>query len=167
VNLSPFGKMRYALKWQICHMRNVTIMIKPFFEAVRAFKSGPFKSTDLVKRLGYASGYVRNFLSQATRQGLLVPESRAGKREKTFRANPRVVRDIVLRGGKDKEELLNAMGLRSKYFGEYVALDGFEIIDHDQDLYRLGERVFSNREAPGRIVVTNVGVPKKIITVEV
>ncbi len=141
--------------------------MKPFFEAVREFKSSPFKSTDLVKRLGYASGYVRNFLSQARREGLLVAESKTGKRVKTFRANPRVVKDIVLGGGKEKERLIDAMGLRSKYLGEYVALNGFEVVDHDQDLYRLGERMFSNRDALRRIVVTNVGVPKKIITVEI
>jgi len=51
-----------------------------------------------VERLGFATGYARNFLSQATLQGLLIAESRKGKKEKTFKANPNVVRAIVLRG---------------------------------------------------------------------
>jgi len=142
-------------------------MIRPFVEAVRVFKSEPFRSADLVEKLGYATGYARNFLSQAVRQGLLIAESRKGKREKTFKANPNVVREIVLRGGKEKEEFLEALGLHSRYLGEYVALRGFRVVDHDLDLYRLGERVFSTREEQYEIVVTNVGTPKKIITVEI
>jgi hypothetical protein len=73
-------------------------MMRPFVEAIRTFRWEPFRSVDLVERLGYAGGYARNFLSQATRQGLLIVESKRGKREKTFRANPGVVREIVLRG---------------------------------------------------------------------
>jgi hypothetical protein len=78
-----------------------------------------------------------------------------------------VVRPIVLRGGNDKKEFLEALGLGSRHQGEYVALKGFEVADHDADLYRLGERVFTNREAQRKIVVTIVGVPKNIITVEI
>jgi len=141
-------------------------MMRPFAEALRRFKWEPFRSTDLVQKLGYASGYARNFLSQATRQGLIIAESRRGKREKTFRANPSVVREIVLKGGKEKEELLEALGLHSTYAGEYVALKGFRVIDHDADLYRLGERILSDAEAQGQLVITNVGVPKKIVTIE-
>ena len=63
-----------------------------------------------MEKLGYATGYARNFLSQATLQGLLIAESRKGKKEKTFKANPNVVRAIVLRGGKEKEEFLEALG---------------------------------------------------------
>jgi hypothetical protein len=142
-------------------------MMRPFVEAVKTFKSQPFRSVELVEKLGYAAGYARNFLSQATRQGLLIAESRKGKKEKTFRANPDVVREIVLRGGKEKEEFLEALGLRSRYLGEYVALRGFRVVDHDLDLYRLGERVLSNREEQDEIVITNVGTPKKIVTIEI
>ncbi len=145
----------------------MTLVLRPFFEAIKAFKSGPFRSADLVKKLGYASGYVRNFLSQATRQGLIISESKARKRDRIFRVNPRVVRGVVLRGGKEREELLEAMGLRAKYLGEYVALKGFDVVDHDLDFYRLGERVFSNKKAEGEIVITNVGVPRKVITIEI
>ena len=141
-------------------------MMRPFAEALRRFKSEPFRSKDLVQKLGYASGYTRNFLSQATRQGLLIAESPGGKREKTFRANPSVVREIVLKGGKEKEELLQALGLHSRYAGEYVALKGFRVVDHDTDLYRLGERILSDAEAQGQLVITNVGVHKKIVTIE-
>jgi hypothetical protein len=141
-------------------------MMRPFAEALRRFKWEPFRSRDLVEKLGYASGYARNFLSQATRQGLLIAESRRGSREKTFRANPNVVREIVLKGGKEKEELLEALGLHSRYAGEYVALRGFKVVDHDPDLYRLGERILSNAEAQEELVITNVGVPKKILTIE-
>jgi len=141
-------------------------MNRAFVEAVRTFKSEPFRSVDLVERLGYAAGYARNVLSQASRQGLLIAESGKGRREKKFRVNPDVVREVVLRGGKEKGELLEALGLRSKYLGEYVALRGFRVVDHDLDLYSLSERVFSNAEMQGEIVVTNVGTPKRIITVE-
>jgi len=122
---------------------------------------------DLVDRLGYASGYARNFLSQATREGLLVLESKKGKKEKTYRANPSLVREIVLRGGREKEELLEALGLHSKYRGEYVALRGFSVVDHDADLYRLAERIFPDTEAQDEVVITNVGTPKKIMTIEI
>lgn len=73
-----------------------------------------------------------------------------------------MLKEIVLRGGggSDKEELLDALGLRSKYIGEYVALRGFEVLHHDLDLYRLGEEEFVNKEARRRVVVTNAGVPK-------
>jgi hypothetical protein len=148
-------------------MCDVTVMKRPFVEAVKTFRSEPFRTVDLVERLGYSAGYARNFLSQATRQGLLMAESRKGKKEKTFRANPDVVREVVLRGGKEKDELLEALGLQTKYLGEYVALRGFSVVDHDLDLYRLSERVFSNAETQGEIVVTNVGTPKRIITVEI
>lgn len=148
-------------------MYHVTIMIRPLLEALRTFKSQPFRSMDLVKKLGYAAGYARNFLSQATRQGLLIAESRKGRKEKTFRANPRLVKEAVLRGGKEKEELLDALALHSKYLGEYVALKGFSVVDHEHDLYRLGERIVSNRKREDDIVITNVGTPKKIITLEI
>jgi hypothetical protein len=142
-------------------------MNRPLVEAVRAFKSKPFRSVDLVERLGYAPGYARNFLSQATRQRLLIAESGRGRKEKTYRVHPDIVREVVLRGGKEKDELIAALGLRSKYLGEYVALRGFSVVDHDLDLYRLGERVFSNAETQNDIVITNVGTPRRIITVEV
>jgi hypothetical protein len=142
-------------------------MMRPFVEAIRTFRWEPFRSVDLVERLGYASGYARNFLSQATRQGLLIVESKRGKKEKTFRANPSVVREIVLKGGKEKTELLEALGLHSKFLGQYVALRGFSVVDHDTDLYRLAERIFPDTEAQDEVVITNVGTPKKILTVEI
>ena len=142
-------------------------MMRPFVEAIRTFRWEPFRSVDLVERLGYAGGYARNFLSQATRQGLLIVESKRGKREKTFRANPGVVREIVLRGGKEKEELLEALGLYAKFLGQYVALRGFSVVDHDANLYRLAERIFPDTEAQDEVVITNVGTPKKILTAEI
>ncbi len=142
-------------------------MIKPFYEAIRRFRSEPFRAVDVVKKLGYAEGYARNFLSQATRQGFLIGEHGKARREKTFRANPLIVREIVLRSGKDKEALLNALGLTAKYAGEYVAMRGFEVVDHDIDLYELGERVFSDEEARNEVVITSIGVPKKILTFEI
>ena len=142
-------------------------MMRPFVEAIRTFRWEPFRSVDLVERLGYASGYARNFLSQATRQGLLIVESKRGKKEKTFRANPDVVREIVLKGGKEKTELLEALGLHSKFLGQYVALRGFSVVDHDTDLYRLAERIFPDTEAQDEVVITNVGTPKKILTLEI
>ena len=142
-------------------------MMRPFVEAIRTFRWEPFRSVDLVERLGYASGYARNFLSQATRQGLLIVESKRGKKEKTYRANPSVVREIVLRGGKEKTELLEALGLHSKFLGQYVALKGFSVVDHDADLYRLAGRVFPDTEAQDEVVITNVGTPKTILTVEI
>ena len=142
-------------------------MMRPFVEAIRTFRWEPFRSVDLVERLGYAGGYARNFLSQATRQGLLIVESKRGKREKTFRANPGVVREIVLRGGKEKEELLEALGLYAKFLGQYVALRGFIVVDHDANLYRLAERIFADTEAQDEVVITNVGKPKRMITIEV
>jgi len=155
------------LNGALCHMCHVTVMMRPFVEAVRRFKAEPFRSMDLVKKLGYAAGYARNFLSQATRQGLLIAESQEGKKEKTFRANPNVVKEIVLKGGKEKEELLEALGLYPRYPGEYVALRGFTVVDHDLDLYRLSERVLPDMEGEDKIVVTNVGIPKKAITIEI
>jgi hypothetical protein len=147
----------------MCH---VTTMIRPLVEAIRQFKGKPFHSRDLTERLGYAPGYARNFISQATRQGLLIAAPKIGKREKTFTPNADIVKEIVLKGGKDKEELLEALGLNSKYLGEYVALKGFTVIDHDVDLDRLGERALAHKETWQEIVITNVGVPKKIMTIE-
>jgi len=155
------------LKCSNCHIRDVTNMMRPFVEALKAFKSTPFRSADLVTKLGYAAGYARNFLSQATRQGLLIAESAKGRKGKNFRVNPNVVRRIILKGGKEKEELLEALGLTSRYAGEYVALKGFQVLDHDQDVYRLGERVFSDQKKQREITITNVGIPKKIITIEI
>jgi len=142
-------------------------MMRPFIEVVRRFRWKPFGTTDLVEKLGYATGYARNFLSQATRQHLLITGPKKRKREKTFMVNPSVIKKIVLKGGKEKEELLEALGLRSKYLGEYVALKGFEVVDHDLNLYRLGERIFSDEEGQDEIVITNVSLPKKIITIEI
>jgi len=146
---------------------NVAMMIKPVLEVVRAFKSRPFASRDLAKRLSYASGYVTNFLSQVTRQGLLLAESKAGKREKSFRANPAVVREIVRGGGKDKEELLDAIGLAQSTLGSRSLWKDSRSLTMMRISIGWGERVFSNKEGLGKIVVTNVGLPKKIITVEV
>ena len=78
-----------------------------------------------------------------------------------------MVREIVLRGGEEKEELLEALGLHSKFLGQYVALRGFSVVDHDADLYRLAERIFPDTEAQDDLVITNVGTPKKILTVEI
>jgi len=127
----------------------------------------PFRTADLVENLGYATGYARNFLSQATRQRLLVAGPKERKREKTFMVNPSVIRKIILKGGREKEELIEALGLHSKYLGEYIALKGFEVVDHDLNLYTLGERIFSDVEGQDEIVITNVGIPKKIITIEI
>jgi len=144
----------------------MTIMIRPLVEAIRQFKGKPFHTIDLTKRLGYTPGYARNFISQATRQGLLIAAPKVGKREKTFTPNAEIVKEIVLKGGKDKEELLEALGLHSKYLGEYVALKGFMVVDHDVDLDRLGERMLADEETFQEIVITNVGVPKNIIMIE-
>jgi len=81
--------------------------------------------------------------------------------------NPSVIKKIILRGGREKKEPVEALGLHSKYLGEYIALKGFEVVDHDLNLYRLGERVFSDVEGQDEIVITNVGIPKKIVTVEI
>jgi len=78
-----------------------------------------------------------------------------------------MVREVVLRGGKEKEELLEALGLHSKYLHQYVALRGFRVVDHDADLYRLAERIFPNIEASDEVVITSVGTPKKIMTIEI
>jgi len=142
-------------------------MMRPFIEAVRTFKLKPFRTADLVEKLGYATGYARNFLSQATRQRLLIAGRKEGRREKTFMVNPSVIKKIILRGGREKKEPVEALGLHSKYLGEYIALKGFEVVDHDLNLYRLGERVFSDVEGQDEIVITNVGIPKKIVTVEI
>jgi len=142
-------------------------MMRPFIEAVRTFKLKPFRTADLVEKLGYATGYARNFLSQATRQRLLIARSIKGKREKTFMVNPSVIKKIILKGGREKEELIEALGLHPKYLGEYIALKGFEVVDHDLNLYRLGDRVFSDVERQDEIVITNVGIPKKVITIEI
>jgi len=79
----------------------------------------------------------------------------------------RQVREIVLRGGKQKEELPEALGLHSKFLGQYVALRGFSVVDHDANLYRLAERIFADTEAQDEVVITNVGKPKRMITIEV
>jgi len=142
-------------------------MMRPFIEAVRKFKLKPFRTADLVEKLGYATGYARNFLSQARRQRLLIAGPEERRRGKTFMVNPSVIRKIILKGGRDKEELIEALGLHSKYLGEYIALKGFEVVDHDLNLYTLGGRIFSDVEGQDEIVVTNVGVPKKIITIEI
>jgi len=141
--------------------------MRPFLEAVRTFKLKPFRTADLVEKLGYATGYARNFLSQARRQRLLIAGPEERRREKTFMVNPSVIKKIILKGGRDKEELIEALGLHSKYLGEYIALKGFEVVDHDLNLYTLGGRIFSDVEGQDEIVVTNVGVPKKIITIEI
>lgn len=145
----------------------MTSMMHALVETIRTFKGRPFGTRDLAQRLGYAPGYARNFISQATREGLLVAQRGKGRREKTFTANPRIVKEIILKGGKDKEELLEALGLRSKYLGEYVALEGFTVVDHDVDLNRLGERIFAQKEKNDQVVITNLGVPKKILTIEI
>jgi len=141
--------------------------MRPFLEAVRTFKLKPFRTADLVEKLGYATGYARNFLSQARRQRLLIAGPEERRREKTFMVNPSVIKKIILKGGRDKEELIEALGLHSKYLGEYIALKGFEVVDHDLNLYTLGGRIFSDVEGQDEIVVTNVGIPKKIITIEI
>lgn len=143
-------------------------MARALFEAVRTFKSKPFTAADLVERLGYAAGYARNFLSQATRKGLIIREAGTGKRRKAFRVNQSVVKETILGGvQEEKDEMIGALGLRSGYLGEYVALRGFTVVDHDLDLYKLAERIFSNKELEDEVVITNVGLPKKIITVEI
>jgi len=81
--------------------------------------------------------------------------------------NPSVIKKIILKGGREREALIEALGLHSRYLGEYVALKGFEVVDHDLNLYRLGDRVFSDVEEQDEIVITNVGIPKKIITIEI
>jgi len=79
----------------------------------------------------------------------------------------RQVREIVLRGGKEEEELLEALGLHSKFLGQYVALREFNVVDHDANLYRLAERIFADTKAQDEVIITNVGKPKRMITIEV
>lgn len=143
-------------------------MTRALFQAIRAFKSEPFTVGEFVEKLGYAVGYTRNFLSQATREGSILHEASTGKRSKAFMINQAVVKNVILGGAQDeKQELIGALGLRARYNGEYVALRGFTVIDHDLDPYRLAERVFSSKEPEPDVVITNVGLPKKIITVEI
>jgi len=150
-----------------CHICHVTVMMRPIVETLSTFGAEPFRPRDLVDRLGYASGYARNFLSQARRQELIIVEQNKVKKEKKFRLNPNVVREVVMKGGREKEELLDALGLHTKYRGQYVALKGFKVVDHDPDLQRLGDRVFPHIDAPDGIVITNVGRPKKFIAIEI
>lgn len=76
---------------------------------------------------------LRKELPQATRQAPLIAESKKGNKKKTFRLNPNVVRETALRGGKEKEELLEALGVHSEYVGRF----------------RITTRRIANRRNPG------------------
>ena len=70
-----------------------------------------------------------------------------------------------MKGGEEKKNIIEALGLEGEYSGAYVALLNGEVVDYDDDLYALSDRVFANYGLD-EVVVTNVGVPRKIITME-
>ena len=134
--------------------------------ALRTFGLGPFKARDFAERLGYSEGYVRNVISKAVASGeVLAYVSDEDKRVKVYRINSSIIRKAILKGGEKKKNIIEALGLESEYSGAYVALLNGEVVDYDDDLYALSDRVFANYGLD-EVVVTNVGVPGKIITME-
>jgi len=134
--------------------------------ALRAFGLGPFKARDFAKRLGYSEGYVRNVISEAVASGeVLAYISDEDKRAKVYRINSTIIRKAILKGGEEKKNIIEALGLEGKYSGAYVALLNGEVVDYDDDLYALSDRVFTNYGLD-EVVVTNVGIPRKITTME-
>ena len=134
--------------------------------ALRTFGLGPFKARDFAERLGYSEGYVRNVISEAVASGeVLAYVSDEDKRVKVYRINSSIIRKAILKGGEEKKNIIEALGLEGEYSGAYVALLNGEVVDYDDDLYALSGRVFANYGLD-EVVVTNVGVPRKIITME-
>ena len=141
-------------------MENVLLM------ALSVFGFRFFRARELAERLGYSEGYVKNLISKAVASGKVTSYvSDEDKRVKIYRINPVAIKNAILRGGREKEGVIEALGLKEKYSGGYVALVEGEVVDHDEDLYALSDRVFASYP-PEKIVLTNVGVPKKMITIE-
>jgi len=134
--------------------------------ALRVFGLRPFKARDFAKRLGYSEGYVRNVISEAVASGeVLAYVCEEDKRAKVYRINSTIIRKAILKGGEEKKNIIEALGLEGKYSGAYVALLNGEVVDYDDDLYALSDRVFTNYGSD-EVVVTNVGIPRKITTME-
>lgn len=147
--------------YQVIKMREILL------RALTMFRWSPFTVNDLADKVGYSEGYVRNVLSEAVKSGeALTRVVEADKRKKMYRVNLKVVESAVLKGGKERERVIEALGLTKEYHGEYVVLINGKVIDHDDDLYALSERAFA-RYNPDEIIVTNVGRPKKMITIEI
>ena len=136
-------------------------------KALRAFKWSSFTISDLATELGYNEGYVRNAIGEAVKAAEVTKQVvDADKRRRAYRVNPKVVERAVRKGGEEKEKVIRALGLEREYCGKYVALLNGKAVDCDEDLYALSDRVFAKHN-PDEIVVTNVGLPKKIITIEI
>jgi len=134
--------------------------------ALRVFGLRPFKARDFAKRLGYSEGYVRNVISEAVASGeVLAYVSDEDKRAKVYRINLTIIRKAILKGGEEKKNIIEALGLEGEYSGAYVALLNGEVVDYDDDLYALSDRVFTNYGLD-EVVVTNVGIPRRITTME-
>lgn len=149
------------------NLYQVIKMRETLLKALKIFKWSPFTVNDLADKVGYSEGYVRNILSEAAKSGeVLTQVVEVDKRKRMYRVNLKVVERAVLKGGKEKERVIETLGLTKEYQGEYVALINGEVIDHDEDLYALSERAFA-RYKPDEIIVTNVGRPNRIITIEI
>jgi len=141
-------------------------VINAILTALGVFGLRPFKAKEFAEKLGYSQGYVKNLISKAVASGDVVSYVSADdKRVKIYRINPAMIKDAILRGGKEKEEVIESLGLKGKHSGSYVALLEGEVVDYDEDLYALSDRVFAVHPAE-KIFVTNVGIPRKMITLE-
>jgi len=141
-------------------------VVNAILTALSVFGLRPFKAREFAEKLGYSQGYVKNLISKAVASGEVVSHvSVDDKRVKIYRINPAVIKDAIMRGGKEKEGIIESLGLKGKYSGGYVALLEGGVVDYDEDLYALSDRVFAEHPAE-EIIVTNVGIPRKMITLE-
>ena len=139
-------------------------MMRPFVEAVRMFKSQPFGSYG---KAGLRYWLRKEFPEPGDSAGTAHSRIKKRKEREDLQGEPKRSQGDCPERRKGEGGISRSIGVHSRYLGEYVALRGFMVVDHGLDLHRLGQRVFSTREEQDEIVVTNVGTPKKIVTVEI
>jgi len=131
---------------------------------LRAFRLHPFALEEATKRLRYSERYLRNVVSSALERGILLSSPAApDRRRRQYRVSWRALREEMLKGGEARDRVVHALGLEPGYEGKYVALVDGVVVDFDDDLLALTDRV-ADRYPAEALLVTNVGEPRQPLT---
>ncbi|MHA1300750.1 MAG: hypothetical protein ACTSO9_15140 [Candidatus Helarchaeota archaeon] len=126
------------------------------------FGKTPFTFQEFITKTKYKESYGRNLINKLAKKNIIETlPNQEDKRSRLYRLNWKKIKELIILGGKERENIINNLDLE-QYLHEYVALKNFEVIDHDIDLFLLTQRIYRKGSDPD-IVVTNVGIPKKMI----
>jgi len=129
------------------------------------FGQKAFSFQDFIKLTQYQKSYGRNIIAELSRKKILeILPSEEDKRLKLYKLKWQTIKQLIIEGKEEKQAIINGLQL-SEYEHQYVALENFEVIDHDFDLLLLTQRLFKENADPD-ILIINIGIPRQLIILE-